>query len=361
MEHASRHAGARLVPRGAATGGVERRGSSLTLEDIVAAALRADYGIEPTRLEITERGKDFAASVFRVSVAGSGPRFVVKTRPADAPRDVAAAIARYLADAGVQGVVAPIPSLTGSVAARSGSVSLTVYPFIDGRLGIEMEMADASWRALGAFARRLHATTLPEDLADAVPRESYRPAEIDTIARVDAAVRDAPSPGDDTAARVVDLWHDHRDEILALATRTAALGDALRARSLPLVTCHADTHTGNLIVDPAGAVWVIDWDEVVLAPKERDLMFSVGGGISTELVDANATTRYLEGYGDVDIDEQALAYYRHAWAVQDVGGYAWRVLLDGSANVAQRKDAADILIGLFRPGEIVDLAARTVA
>jgi spectinomycin phosphotransferase len=116
-------------------------------------------------------------------------------------------------------------------------------------------------------------------------------------------------------------------------------------------------HTGNLIVDDASAVWVFDWDEVVLAPKERDLMFSVGGGISEELVSPDATARFLEGYGPVEIDEQALAYYRHAWAVQDVGGYAWRVLLDQSATEPQRQDAADILIGLFKPGEIVDLAA----
>jgi hypothetical protein len=66
-----------------------------------------------------------------------------------------------------------------------------------------------------------------------------------------------------------------------------------------------------------------------------------------------------EGYGEVDIDALALAYYRHAWAVQDVGGYAARVLLDASANDEQRGDAARILYGLFRPGEIVDLAHRS--
>jgi spectinomycin phosphotransferase len=97
----------------------------------------------------------------------------------------------------------------------------------------------------------------------------------------------------------------------------------------------------------------------VLASKERDLMFSVGGGISTKLVDPNATARFLEGYGDVEIDDAALAYYRHAWAIQDVGGYAWRVLLDASATEIQREDAARILFGLFEPGEIVDLAARS--
>jgi spectinomycin phosphotransferase len=298
--------------------------------------------------------------VFRVWVGGAVPRYIVKVRPSNAPRDVAAAVARHLADAGVPGVVAPIPSVSGAVSAASGALSLTVYPFIDGRAGIEMNMSDDSWRALGTFARRLHGTALTADLAAVVPRETYRPPEIETIARVDAALLDSP-PDDPAGRRVGELWRSHRVEILALARRAEALGEALGRRSLTLVTCHADMHTGNVIVDASGSLWIIDWDEVILAPKERDLMFTIGGGISTKLVDPNATARFLEGYGDPVFDEPALAYYRHAWAVQDVGGYAWRVILDRSATEQQRTHAARILVGLFRPGEIVDLAHRSSA
>jgi spectinomycin phosphotransferase len=309
-------------------------------------------------MQQTERGKDFGASVHRVWAGEPRPRYIVKVRPAHAPRDVAAAVARYLADAGVPGVVAPIRSRAGAMSAQSDALALTVYPFIDGQMGIEMHMSDNSWRVLGVFARQLHATVLTPELAELLPGETFRPNELDVIVRVDTAVRDSRSR-DATAHKVEEFWRDHRQGILELAQRTQALGDALARRSLPLVTCHADMHTGNVIVDRGGALWIIDWDDVVLAPKERDLMFAVGGGISTKLVDKNATARFLDGYGEVEIDEGALAYYRHAWAVQDVGGYAWRVILDNSATENQREDAARILFGLFEPGEIVDLAARS--
>jgi spectinomycin phosphotransferase len=325
---------------------------------VIVAALRSDYGIEATAMQPTDRGKDFAARVLRVRAGGRKPRYIVKVRAADAPRDVPAAVARYLAETGVPGVVAPIPSRSGAVSVRTENVSLTVYPFIDGQIGIEMHMSDDSWRRLGSFARRLHATVFPPELAAIVPRETYRPNEIDLIARIDGADRRSRRR-DATARTVGELWRGRREDILALAERTQTLGDALRQQSLPLVTCHADMHTGNVIVDRTGALWIIDWDDVVLAPKERDLMFAVGGGISTKLVDPNATERFLEGYGDVDTHEIALAYYRHAWAVQDVAGYAWSVLLDTSAADDQREDAARIFVGLFEPGEIVDLAARS--
>jgi spectinomycin phosphotransferase len=327
--------------------------------DDVAALLRSAYGILAARLEPAERGKDFFASVYRVFVDGPIPSYVVKVRHADAARDIAAAVARSLADAGVSGVVAPVRTRSGDVSATKGELSVAVYPFIDGRMEIEMAMSDESWRGLGRFARRLHETPVPAALAGQLRRETFVPPELETIQRLDASIATATS-GDETSGLVVDLWRTHRTRILALPERAATLGDALRRRALPSVTCHADLHTGNLIVDAADMVWVIDWDEVTLAPKERDLMFAVEGGISTELVDANATARFLEGYGDTDVDEQALAYYRHAWAVQDVGGYAWRVLLDRSATRSQRDDAASILVGLFRPGEIVDLAERAI-
>jgi spectinomycin phosphotransferase len=323
----------------------------------LAAALRSGYGIEAEAIEPSERGKDFAASVFVVFSGGHSPSHIVKVRPAGAGRDTAAAVARHLADAGVPGVVAPIRTLAGAASDESERFSLTVYPYIDGQIGIEMQLSDASWRALGRFARRLHETVLPEDLASILRRESYEPPDFQRVPIVDAAVV-AWTAGDAVSRRVVELWREQRDEILALAARATALGDALRTRALPLVTCHADLHTGNLIVDADERVWVIDWDEVVLAPRERDLMFAVGGGIATSLVSERATARFLEGYGDVQLDDQALSYYRHAWAVQDVGGYAWRVLLDDSATLPQREDAAEILVGLFRPGEIVDLARR---
>jgi spectinomycin phosphotransferase len=295
----------------------------------------------------------------RVSVGDREPRYVVKVRSAAAPRGIAAAVASYLAHADVPGVVAPIPSLAGAVSAETDDASITVYPFVDGQGGIDMQMSDGSWRALGSFARRLHATALPPELRSLVPHETYRPPEIDTIRLVDGAI-DETGGRDAIADAVVELWRSHREEILALAARTETLGQALRSRSLPLVICHADMHNGNVNVDRDGKLWIIDWDDVVLAPKERDLMFAIGGGISANLVDANATDRFVEGYGSADADGDALAYFRHAWAVQDVGSDAWRALLDAEATDDQRDDAARILTGLFRPGEIVDLARRSI-
>jgi spectinomycin phosphotransferase len=282
--------------------------------------------------------------------------FVVKVRQSGAPRDVAATVARHLADHGVPHVVAPIVSNEGATSVEAGPLSLTVYPFIDGIHAKDLGISDAAWRALGMFARRLHSTRLPTNLAAVVCRDTYALPEIETLVRVTAAVESSTDQSDGAHA-VRAVWRDHRAVIDGLTERTRELRAAIGRRSLPLVLCHADMHSGNVLIDRRGALWVIDWDEVVLAPRERDLMFAIGG-ISSKLVSDRATELFLEGYGHVQPDSLAMAYYRHAWAIQDVGGFGARALLDASATNQERIDAATILRGLFEPGEIVDIARR---
>ena len=63
-----------------------------------------------------------------------------------------------------------------------------------------------------------------------------------------------------------------RDEIDHLVARAEALASALRARSLELVLCHSDIHPGNLLLGANDALYIVDWDNPLFAPKERDLM-----------------------------------------------------------------------------------------
>jgi spectinomycin phosphotransferase len=122
------------------------------------------------------------------------------------------------------------------------------------------------------------------------------------------------------------------------------------------VVCHADLHTGNVLVDERGELHLIDWDEVVLAPRERDLMFVVDGGISRDLAPLRGERAFLAGYGDVDVHRPTLAYYKFAWAVQDISEYATQAFTRHELSPETRAAALDILRTLFATGEIVERA-----
>jgi len=327
-------------------------------EQAIATALRAYYGLDALSLEFLPGGEDTSAWVYRVETGPASPGYLVKAREANGSRDVAAAVSRWLFEGGLPHVVAPIRSITGSPTVQESELSLTVYPFVEGRTGVEAGLLERHWRELGSMAGRLHASVLPSDLSEQLATETYRPAELDLVRRVDRAVSSGSHAG--VAREGAAFWTARRAEILALVERTEELGPRLEKLSLPLVLCHADLHTWNVMIDGEGELWLVDWDEVIRAPKERDLMFVVGG-IGAGLIEPHETAWFFEGYGETAVDPLALAYYRHAWAVQDIGGYGERIFLAPSLGEESRSHAARILRGLFDPGGAVELAREAGA
>ncbi len=80
--------------------------------------------------------------------------------------------------------------------------------------------------------------------------------------------------------------------------------------------CHSDLHAGNVLSEPDGGFYIVDWDEPVLAPKERDLMF-IGGGYWGDCQLPQAEALFYRGYGTTDVDLCALASYHYT----SRGGY----------------------------------------
>jgi spectinomycin phosphotransferase len=109
------------------------------------------------------------------------------------------------------------------------------------------------------------------------------------------------------------------------------------------------------IVDSGQRLWIADWDDAILAPRERDLMFVIRG-IIHGLVKPGDTDSFLQGYGQTTIDQGLLAYYRYAWAVQDIAACAEEILLLPARGEDTRRAALDSFRSLFEPGNIVDLA-----
>jgi spectinomycin phosphotransferase len=57
-------------------------------------------------------------------------------------------------------------------------------------------------------------------------------------------------------------------------------------------------------------LYIVDWENPILAPKERDLMF-IGGGIDHLWKNKQDEAVFYEGYGQTKINMRALAFYRY--------------------------------------------------
>jgi spectinomycin phosphotransferase len=322
-------------------------------ESTLIEALHTHHGLSVTMLTFLPLGADSASAVYRVE-ADDGSAYLLKARTGEGFSIPSLAIPHYLSNQGLDHIAAPLPTVTQALWVSLDGFALSLYPFIEGCTGTEAGLSELHWQALGATLGQIHTSQLTPELERIVRRESYVPSRRDVIGELANAIarQDLINPAERELAA---FWRARRDKIDTLVERADALGGRLRETSLSSVLCHADLHTWNVLLDTAGQMWIVDWDETVLAPKERDLMFVIGG-IGRGLVSPYETAWFFEGYGETTIDPLALVYYRYAWAVQDMAAYGERVFFLSDLGEESRRDAVRGFIDLFEPGNIVDIA-----
>ena len=139
--------------------------------------------------------------------------------------------------------------------------------------------------------------------------------------------------------------------------RTERLAAALRARPIPLVVCHSDLHAHNILIDAHGRLYIVDWDDPILAPRERDLMF-VGDAQGFLGYTAEEEERlFYRGYGPVEIDRTALTYYRYERIIQDLAIFSQQ-LLSTDEGGADRRQWLRFFMSNLEPGGTIAMTRR---
>lgn len=326
-------------------------------EPQITDALRAGFGIEAAGLEFLPVGNDAGSWAYRVQDRAGRACFLKVRSPADDTRG--ADVPAYLQRHGVPGVLGPLPARTGAAWIPAGRFALALYPFVEGRPAAEAGLSAAQWREFGGIVRTIHETPVTPELTGLVSREVFRPTRYGLFGRLHQVLA-SPDPGDDLARELAAAWQARIGAIRQVTGQVDALGRRFMSQSLPHVLCHADLHTFNVLVDGSRRLWVADWDEAVLAPRERDLMFVVRG-IGHGFITPERTASFLDGYGAAAADEGLLTYYRYAWAAQDIAACAEEVLFLPGRGQDTRRAAVAGFTDLFEPGNIVDLAFTSPA
>lgn len=331
------------------------REPSKLADAVIQAALQTHYGLNATALTFLPIGNDSASFVYGVDAIG-GTSYFLKVRTDAGFSPASLAVPHFLHEQGVPHIVPPLSANSGRLWIDVGDFALSLYPFIDARTATATGLSDRHWHALGATFHQIHTSQLPPDLQQIVPHETFVPSRRHVLANLDSVIANRRIT-DPIQQELADFWHSQQDQIHAVIDRADTLGNLLRQASL-LALCHADAHTWNVLLDTTQQMWIVDWDEVVLAPKERDLMFFIGG-IAQNLVNLHETSCFLQGYGNPAIDHRALVYYRYAWAVQEMGAYAEEGFFGVDRSEQARRDAVRALVDLFAPGNIVAIACAS--
>ena len=328
----------------------------------IGAALQHDYGIDAVTVTFLPLGADANAAVYCV-VAADGARYFLKLKRG-AFAEIAVTLPRFLHDQGITQIIAPRAANSGRLCANLDAFTAILYPYVDGHDGLRAPLSVQQWREFGAAVQRFHTLTISSSVKQQLSREQYGADYRERVAALLAALdgqaihRHVPPIAGPSAIQLADLLLAKRATIADLIARATRLAERLQASRPSFVVCHTDLHAGNLLFND-DALFIVDWDNPILAPKERDLMF-IGGAQGFVGCTPEEETRwfyagYRSGEGVTAVDPLALAYYRYERIIQDIDAY-WQELFLPHASADDCAQAVHRVAANFVAGGTVAVA-----
>lgn len=324
---------------------------NLKNEEIIAC-LRDAYGIDVATITFLPLGADFNTAVYRVTTSTQTDYFL-KLRSGEF-LEASVSVPKYLADMGIKQVIPPLATKTGQLWTSLASFKAILYPYVEGRNGVEAKLSRDQWAQFGAAIKKLHSTDIPASITKDVPRETFSSKWRETVkaflVRIESEVFEEP-----VAVKMALFLQSKRCEILKLVERDEELALAIQKQPIDYVLCHADMHGWNLFVDKENALYIVDWDTLIFAPVERDLMF-IGAGIwDSGLTPDEEESLFYQGYGQTKINQDAMAYYRFERIIQDIGDYCEYIFLSDEGGDA-RMQCFEHLQPVFLPNGAIERA-----
>lgn len=323
---------------------------------LIIDCLNAKYGIEVINLILLPLGADMNASVYKAETSDKRSYFVKLKHGHDS--DIGVKLLAFLEVSGVQQIIPPIRTIDGKLTQQIEDFNLIAYPFFNGQNGFYCPLTEEQWIILGKALKHVHQLAIPPSIKDQIRKETYSSQWREALRALIVHIDEEDLGGDETSLRLQAFMREYKSIIHRLVNRAEALSKVIQNQSNEFVLCHSDIHGGNILIDEGGAIYIVDWDEPVMAPKEHDLMF-IGGGVANIWNNSWEEEFFYKGYGETSINRLILAYYRHERILKDILEYGQALLLTSAGAEEDRLEMYKQFMGMFEPKGVVDIAFKT--
>lgn len=306
------------------------------------------YGIEPAEITLLPIGADQAAWVYKAKTHDNKTYFI-KRRTGHIQENT---VLNLLSSAGIKQIILPIKTVAGHSFYQAADFAMIVYPFIEGQDGFSRPLTDYQWIKFGQLLRQVHEIEVPAH--EKIRKETFS-SKWRTALKSQYKKIESTSAQDAIASEMKNFLKHNRQMIEKLVDHSEKLSQKLPKQKF--VLCHSDIHGGNLLIENEETFYIVDWDQPVLAPKERDLMF-IGGGVANVWNKPEEEKLFYQGYGTTEINRPLLAYYRLERIIEDIVIYVEELLLQPACG----KDKGEMFkqfMAMFVPNGVVDIAFET--
>lgn len=283
-------------------------------------SLQTHYAVRVRELRFFPGGEDGFG--YRV-VTDTGATYFLKVYNRDLAWEAVLKIPAWLNAQGVNAVAA-LPTVDDSLSITVENHQAALYPFIDGDTPMAVPPSDEEWREVGRMLAHLHQTTLRESIP--CPRETFDTSWRHYFQRIMQALPAATKCENQYQRELAHLMLPIADRLHEELAHFEHAAENARAQDVPYVLCHHDPTIANWIFETDSRILhLIDWDGVLLAPKERDLGHFFAG--NQELV----WEGYAEITGDASLNPVITAFYGVQWNIQEIVDYGTKLLFQAQS------------------------------
>lgn len=325
-------------------------------KQLIIDRLNSSYGIKVATLTPILLGADINAQVYKAETSNQLSYFIKLRR--GQRRDIGVILQLALHESSIKHIVPPVKTTQGAPTHQIDGFTLIVYPFIDGQDGFGKALTDDQWITLGKTMKKIHEFNVPESIKKYIEKESYSSEWYNAVRLVYTHINAAQTATGKVAIELIIFMQKHKNTIQRLIERTEQLAHKVKKLSPQNVLCHADIHAGNVLITNDDQIYIVDWDQPIMAPKERDLMF-IGGGIGNIWNNPEEEKLFYEGYGKTKINTDLLAYYRHERIMEDMAIYSQELLLSSLGEGDDSETMYKHFVDMFEPNGVVDIALKT--
>jgi len=247
----------------------------------------------------------------------------------------------------------PVHTRRGDLSLRIGPCELVVTNFIAGDLVGFGEIADPILAVLADRVGILHNSSA--ELAFEHPFiEGFGIVFESYLLKMMGELENVAPPDRPGQKLLFEAMRAHKDEILAHLSRLKGLQGYAKQVDKPMVICHTDLHGGNLMIDGQGTLYILDWENAMIAPPEHDMYFFAGEESFWRLF----WPIYRRRYPQVDLDSKVLAFYFYRRGLEDIADYVYRIMLGDGSPERDRSDVEELLICLSGLAEVQKTVAE---
>jgi Ser/Thr protein kinase RdoA (MazF antagonist) len=301
------------------------------------AFLLDEFGINTERLDFWP---SFWTSACYIVHAASGERYFLKLTPENYTLTIASDPDFYLpltyqlhTRRILPHIAYPIPARDGRFIRTFAGFRVILFNYIEGETVGFGQWPDGIATRLAGLLGKLHRSAAQIQLAH-VMEEHFALIFEDDLRRNLARLENVTAADRPGIHALRDLILPRKDELLGLLARAHELQAHAIAANKPKVFCHTDLHGGNLMLDAADNLYIIDWEGAILAPPEQDLFFFAGHDDFWQ----NFLPAYEAEFGPAHVDSKIFGFYYYRRNLEDLADWVNRILHHNTTE----QDAEDL-------------------